>query len=83
MFDIVCPYLPERWREVLHCGRPHSDNTVSLDTDRNTQPKMKNGGGEMIHTKDNVNQLNESVEMNEKHISQKAVLAKGHASNGV
>ncbi len=74
VFDILCPYLPERWREVLRCGRPHSDNTVSLDPDMDMdkQPIQMDSSGQMIHINHNVERVNKGSEVDDKGISQKA-----------
>ena len=81
VFDILCPYLPERWREVLRCGRPHSDNTVSLDPDMDKQPIQNDSSGQMIHINHNVEHANKGFEVDDKRIAQKAIPEKIHATD--
>ncbi len=30
-FDLLCPWLPARWRDSLRCGMPHEDNNMVFD----------------------------------------------------
>ncbi len=31
LFDVLCPWLPARWRDSLRCGMPHAENNIALD----------------------------------------------------